>query len=162
MLKAESLPVREHSHSKPGRPVPRSAPLTRQPVRLSHPWITPARCRLGAFILFALMIGIGALPGKADALSAVVYDKLLHFCAYAALSLLVFYGFTGELLNRALWTPPTIGVLGGIDESIQMLMPYRHAGLDDSAVDMLAAAACVGLLCLLHASESGAAARHAE
>lgn len=113
-------------------------------------FFTPGRCWMMAFVFFALMIGLGAIPGKANALSAVVYDKFLHILAYSFLSVLVFAGMPGTRRARACRTLILIGLLGALDETIQGFMSYRHANLGDWETDMLAAMLCVGLLMFLH------------
>lgn len=112
--------------------------------------VTPARCLMAAMLLYILMVLVGAVPGKAEALSAAVYDKLLHFSAYAVLSGLVYCGLSGRPVPRALRTLIVAGALGALDEAIQSFMPYRHANWADWRVDMLAALSCVVILILLH------------
>jgi len=112
--------------------------------------VTPARCLMAAILLYVLMVLVGAIPGKAEALSAAVYDKLLHFSAYAVLSGLLYAGLSGRPVPRALRTVIIAGALGALDEAIQSVMPYRHANWDDWRVDMLAALSCVALLIVLH------------
>lgn len=112
--------------------------------------ITPKRCLLAAFLLFLLMVCLGAIPGKAMAASAVVSDKLLHFTAYSILSILLYCGMSGTRLNRGLRTFLLIGVLGGLDEVIQSFLPYRNFSRLDWEINMLAAAICVSFLMLAH------------
>ena len=107
-------------------------------------------CLIAAIAFFCAMVAIGAVPGTADALSAVFYDKLLHFTAYALISTLVYAGLRGTPAVRALCTLAFIFVLGSIDETIQLLLPYRSPNWLDWKFDMLAALTCVGLLMLLH------------
>ncbi|HZW12785.1 MAG TPA: VanZ family protein [Noviherbaspirillum sp.] len=121
--------------------------------------VTPARCLMAAALLYALMVLVGAVPGKAEAMSAAVYDKLLHFAAYAVLSGLVYLGLRGRPAPRALRTLIVTAVLGGLDEAIQSFMPYRHANWADWRVDMLAALSCVALMILLHPLYSQLATR---
>jgi VanZ family protein len=115
-------------------------------------FITPRRCLFAALTFFALMIAAGAIPGKAEAASSVVGDKLLHFIAYAVLTGLVFGATRANLLStgqHALYTLLVIAVLGVVDESIQALLPYRNANWADWKIDMLASISCVALLVLL-------------
>lgn len=112
-------------------------------------FITPQRCLMTACAFFALMVAIGAIPGEATALSAMVPDKLLHFTAYACLSGLIYGGLAGGMASRALRALLLIALLGGLDEAIQSFMPYRSADLADWAFDMLAALSGVLLLPLL-------------
>lgn len=109
-----------------------------------------------------LMIALGAIPGKAQALSTAVYDKLLHFLAYALLSSLVYSGLEGRPARRALRTVAIVGALGALDEMVQALMPYREANWIDWKVDMMAAVSSVLLLMLLFHFYSVLNARTAE
>lgn len=112
--------------------------------------ITPTRCLAVAFAFFALMVAIGAIPGNAKAASATIDDKVLHFVAYACLSGLIYGGLAGRLVSRAVRTLLAIALLGGLDETIQIFMPYRSADLADWEFDMLASLSCVVALTLLH------------
>ena len=122
--------------------------------------ITPKRCRLAAFAFFALMVAIGAIPGEAKALSAMVDDKLLHFAAYSCLAGMIYFSLAGGPANRALRTLLAIALLGGLDETIQSFMPYRSADLADWAFDMLAALFVVLLLPLLPFLSTAMTRRH--
>lgn len=123
--------------------------------------LTPRRCRAAAILFFLLMVGIGSVPGKAQALSAAVHDKYLHFAAYALLSALLYGSLAAGSSLRGLRTLAVAGVLGAIDEAIQALLPYREAALADWQVDMLAALSCVLVLSLLTSWYSRFAARAA-
>lgn len=111
-----------------------------------HQIMTPRSCRYGALAFFAVLILVGAIPGKAEALSAVFYDKVLHFVAYASLSALVYGAIPGTPTVRAIRTLLIIGTLGAADEAIQSLLPYRSANAVDWVVDMIAAVASVSIL----------------
>ena len=112
--------------------------------------MSQSSCLVAAIAFFCVMVAIGAVPGTANAFSAVIYDKLLHFTAYALISTLVYAGLRGEPAARALRTLVFIFVLGSIDELIQLLLPYRNPNWLDWKFDMLAALTCVGMLMLLH------------
>lgn len=101
-----------------------------------------------AVCFFLLMVGIGAIPGEATKLSAVVDDRVLHFCAYMLLSCLIYAGLAGNVHHRALGTFALILILGLLDEALQSLMPYRVSDLGDLGYDILAAAASVLLMSL--------------
>jgi len=117
--------------------------------------MTPRHCLLAALVFFTLMVGIGALPGKAQALSNMVYDKLLHFIAYGLLTGLLYLGMRGRPLSRALRTVLAVALLGAADEALQAAMPYRQANWMDWKFDMLASLSCVLVLFLLHTLRSG-------
>jgi VanZ family protein len=91
------------------------------------------------FVFFALMVIIGAIPGEAENLSSMVDDRLLHFSAYCLLTGLVYSGLNGSTPLRALKAFVIIGLLSGLDETIQGFMAYRHADMKDLVFDFLAA-----------------------
>lgn len=129
-------------------------PLPRTPTRHLTNFITenltPRRCLLAAVLMFILMVALGAIPGKAQELTSVVHDKLLHFLAYGLLSALIYGSLSGEPVERGLRTLIAIGTLGALDEAIQALLPYREASWLDWEVDMIAGLTCVVLLALRH------------
>lgn len=112
--------------------------------------VTPRHCLSAALVIFVLMVGIGALPGNALAMSTLVYDKALHLIAYAFLSGLLYAGLSGGLLSRAMRTLLVVGLFGAADEAIQAWLPYRTANWIDWEVDMLAAIFIVTVAGLLH------------
>lgn len=95
------------------------------------------------------MVLAGAVPGEAQALSDAVGDKLLHLGAYSFLTCALYYGMRGTIMGRASRTMLMIGLLGGLDEAIQSLMPYRNANVTDWAFDMLAGGLTLTILILL-------------
>lgn len=120
------------------------------------------RLRLAALLLsFALVVGLGAIPGQADALSQQVGDKLLHVLAYGAMAALCFHALQANALLRAVFTVGTIALLGLADESIQSLLPYRNASLRDWWFD-IGTAAIVALVLLLRARHTQATESHAK
>lgn len=107
-------------------------------------------CLIAAIAFFCVMVAVGTVPDNANALSAVIYDKLLHFTAYALLSTLMYVGLRGTPATRALGTLAFIFVLGSIDAMLQFILPYRTPNLLDWKFAMLATLTCVGMLMLLH------------
>lgn len=101
-----------------------------------------------AVTFFVAMIAIGAIPGEADALSAKIPDKLLHFLAYSFLTCCLYVSIPGDKLRRAWISLLLVGVLGALDETIQRFMPYRSCDLADWLFDMLAALTSVAVLSL--------------
>jgi VanZ family protein len=98
-------------------------------------------------IFFALMIGLGSLPGQADALSARFGDKLLHLIAYVCCSVLCYRVWIAPRRQRILLTVAMVALLGLIDEGIQAALPYRNASFVDWCFDLLAALIAIsGLL----------------
>lgn len=112
-------------------------------------FVTPRRCLLAAAFLFLLMIAVGSIPGQAEAVNAAVGDKLMHFLAYAALTVLVFGGLPGDPFTSAIRTLLVIALMGATDEAIQALLPYRHANWSDWTIDLLAASSSVAVMLVL-------------
>lgn len=110
------------------------------------------RPRLLALLLlfFAFMVGIGALPGEADALSARFGDKLLHVLAYGLMSAICFHIPRAGAGARTGFTLGMIALLGLADEAIQSLLPYRNASLADWWFDIGSAAIVASVLTLLY------------
>ena len=98
---------------------------------------------------FLLMVGLGSIPGEANALSDRYGDKLLHTLAYGFMAGLCFRALVATPLLRALLTVVAIALLGMIDEAIQSLLPYRNASLADWCFDIGSAAIVAALLLLL-------------
>jgi VanZ family protein len=115
--------------------------------------LQPRHWRMAAALFFMLMIAIGAIPGEARTLSALIDDKLLHFAAYGLQSALVFKSLSGGLRGRALRTLLLIAALGALDEILQSLMPYRNADLADWLFDLLAALWAIALLLVLRTAQ---------
>ena len=113
------------------------------------------RCRSATGIFFLLMIAIGSIPGKADALSAATNDKFLHFCAYSTLSVLLYLGLGGSTLRRVLGTLLVIALLGLTDETIQYFLPYRNSNTLDWLFNMMAAALSVTLCSAFQHTRTG-------
>lgn len=104
--------------------------------------LTPAYARLrywGAMALFALIVIIGSIPGaRADA-AEVASGVVLHSCAYAVLTFLVFTGSSGTPAQRAMKAVLTIAAMGIVDELVQSFLPYRHGAVGDWLVDCTSA-----------------------
>lgn len=122
--------------------------------------LTPAYARLrywGAMALFALIVIIGSIPGaRADA-AEVASGVVLHSCAYAVLTFLVFTGSTGTPAQRASKAVLTIAAMGFIDETVQSFLPYRHGAVGDWMVDMASATVTSSLLWALWTNRKVAA-----
>lgn len=99
-------------------------------------------------LFFALMVGIGALPGEAELLSARFGDKLLHVLAYGLMAAICFHVPRAGSATRAAFTLGMIALLGLADEAIQSLLPYRNASLADWWFDIGTAAIVASVLAL--------------
>ena len=104
-------------------------------------------------LFFVLMVGIGSVPGQASSLSAHFGDKPLHFSAYAVMAFLGFQSINAHRWIRITFSLILIASLGLIDESIQALLPYRHASLADWGFD-IAAAIVMNFILSLHTREN--------
>lgn len=104
--------------------------------------LTTAHARLrywGAMAMFALIVIIGSIPGaRADA-AEVASGVVLHSCAYAVLTFLIFTGSNGTAAQRASKAVLTIAAMGALDEAVQSFLPYRHGAIGDWLVDCSAA-----------------------
>ncbi len=98
-----------------------------------------------AAVFYVAMLLVGNLPGNAQAMSREFGDKLLHFAAYGCLAGAIYLSFTRY---RAVITLAGIALLGGLDELIQSLFPYRSSDLMDLLTDLLSAVAAIALLSL--------------
>lgn len=109
-----------------------------------------ARLRyLGAWTIFALILIIGSIPGaRADA-GEVASGVVLHSCAYAVLTFLLFTGGDGTPGQRAVKAVLTIAAMGALDELIQTFLPYRHGAVHDWLVDTTAALVTASLMWML-------------
>jgi len=112
-----------------------------------------ARLRyLSAWTMFALIVIIGSIPGaRADA-AEVASGVVLHSCAYAVLTFLVFTGGSGAPGQRALKAVLTIALMGAFDEVVQSFLPYRHGAVHDWLVDCTAALVTASLMWMLWAT----------
>jgi len=109
----------------------------------------------GGADFFLLMIGIGAIPGEAQALSGRVGDKLLHTLVYGFIAALLFRAAPGSALSKATIAFGMSSLLGLFDETLQWLLPYRNASLADWCFDSAAALLVVLTLFFLQRRQAG-------
>ncbi len=117
-----------------------------------------ARLRYGsALAMFALIVIVGSIPGaRADA-AEVASGVVLHSCAYAVLTFLVFTGGSGVPAQRAIKAVATIAAMGAFDELVQSFLPYRHGAIGDWLVDCTAALVTASLMWILWSTRKVAA-----
>jgi hypothetical protein len=108
------------------------------------------RCLIAAALLFGLLLVLDAMPNLLAALSSFTGEKLLRFSAYATLSILIYAGLSGSSAARALITLSLAGIMRGVEEATQLMLPYHSANLLGWKFDMLAVLTCVGMLMMLH------------
>lgn len=109
-----------------------------------------ARLRyITAYTLYALILILGSLPGARQEIGNVASGLILHSCAYAGLTFLLFTGGRGVARQRALKAVLTIAAMGALDETVQSFFPYRHGSAGDWAVDCIASLVTASILWLL-------------
>ena len=93
-----------------------------------------------ALVLLAQIFTLGSLPFEI----VEPWDKVWHFLAYGALTLLLWIATRG---HRPVLVVAAVMLLGGIDELRQAWLPSRSADPFDFLADLAAAfttAACIG------------------
>lgn len=114
--------------------------------------LTPSHARLrywSAIVLYLMILVIGSIPGARKDIGDVASGLVLHSCAYAGLTFLLFTGSRGEAASRALKAVLTIALMGALDEYVQSFFPYRHGAVSDWLVDCSAALAMAAAMWLL-------------
>lgn len=99
-----------------------------------------------AIVLYLLILVLGSIPGARADIGSVASGLVLHSCAYAGLTFLLFTGGSGTLLQRAVKAVLTIAAMGALDEYVQSFFAYRHASVSDWMVDCNAAVLSAALL----------------
>ncbi|GAA4335866.1 hypothetical protein GCM10023144_29620 [Pigmentiphaga soli] len=98
------------------------------------------QCLWAAAVFYALMIGIGSIPGEANELGRFLPDTVLHFTAYGFLSFLLCIGLGPRTGAALVWRVlALIALMGLVDETIQSTLSYRTADIKDWLVDMASA-----------------------
>jgi VanZ family protein len=106
----------------------------------------------GALAVVAQIFTLNALPFEL----VEPWDKLWHFLAYAALTLLLWIGTDGR---RPFLVVTAVMLLGAGDELRQALLPARHADALDFAADAFAAAFTGATLIFLQSNRRGEGSR---
>lgn len=89
--------------------------------------------------LSVLVLILGSIRGARADIGKYASGPMLHFCAYAILTFLIFSGSAGTPLARAIKATLTVMLLGAIDEVVQSFFSFRDASVLDWAVDCSAA-----------------------
>ena len=87
-----------------------------------------------------LILILGSIRGARADIGRYASGPMLHFCAYAILTCLIFSGSAGTPLARASKAALTVMLLGAIDETVQSFFSFRDASVLDWGVDCSAAA----------------------
>lgn len=108
------------------------------PQFLSYLLLDPRLNKLryaAAILIFLSIVITGSIPGARAGIGHYAPGVVLHSSAYAGLALLWFTASSGSAASRTLATVLAIAVMGGIDEGVQSLFPYRGADVRDWIVD---------------------------
>src|SRR5471030_49032 len=84
--------------------------------------LTSSHARLrywSAIALYLLILILGSIPGARAEIGNVASGLVLHSCAYAGLTFLLFTGGSGTLPQRAAKAVLTIMLMGALDEYVQ-------------------------------------------
>jgi hypothetical protein len=100
----------------------------------------------GAFLMFALIVVAGAIPGARAELVQFGPGFALHSIAYASLTFLLYTGSTGSRGRRALRAVLIVALMGALDECVQSFLPYRTGTPTDWLVDCAASLITAALL----------------
>jgi VanZ family protein len=114
--------------------------------------LTPSHARLrywSAIVLYLMILVIGSIPNARKDIGEVASGLVLHSCAYAGLTFLLFTGGRGGVAARAVKAVLTIALMGALDEYVQSFFPYRHGAVSDWLVDCAAAVAMAAAMALL-------------
>lgn len=102
-----------------------------------------------ALVLYLMILVLGSIPGARSDIGAVAPGVVLHSCAYAGLTFLLFTGSSGSAALRAIKAVLTVMAMGAFDELVQSFLPYRHGAVSDWAVDTAAAMVTASVMWLL-------------
>lgn len=119
------------------------------PVLFSLLFLDPRYQRLryaAAFIAYAAIVAMGAVPGARAEIGNYASGIVLHTLAYGAITVLLFTGSAGSAPARALKSVLTVAAMGAVDELVQSVLPYRRGAVSDWLVDCNAAVLVAALL----------------
>ncbi len=102
-----------------------------------------------AILIFLSIVITGSIPGARAGIGHYAPGVVLHSSAYAGLALLWFTASSGSAASRTLATVLAIAVMGGIDEGVQSLLPYRGADVRDWMVDCSSALVTCAILWMI-------------
>ena len=92
-----------------------------------------------AIALYLMILALGSVPGARTDIGEYAPGIVLHFSAYAGLTLLLFGGSNGNRLDRSIKSVATVMAMGAVDELVQSFLPYRHGAVSDWLIDCSAA-----------------------
>lgn len=113
-----------------------------------------------AFGVYALIVILGSIPGGRQEIedlrtgmgipSGTHSGWWLHALSYGFITAMLFGGLGRPAFSSALRCLIIIAFMGGIDEGIQTLLPYRSGKMPDWEVDVLSGMFCLVILWLIH------------
>jgi VanZ family protein len=109
-----------------------------------------------AIALYLMILALGSVPGARTDIGEYAPGIVLHFSAYAGLTLLLFGGSNGNRLDRSIKSVATVMAMGAVDELVQSFLPYRHGAVSDWLIDCSAALLTALLLWALWPKLQGA------
>ena len=102
-----------------------------------------------AIMLFLAILVAGSIPGARAEIGQYAPGVMLHSTAYSVLALLWFTASRGSAASRTVATVLAIAVMGGIDELVQSMFPFRGADVRDWMVDCSSAVITCAILWLI-------------
>jgi VanZ family protein len=109
-----------------------------------------------AFILYILILVLGSIPHARAAIGELASGAVLHSLAYATITFLLFTGFGGNRLGRAVRALAIVALMGALDEYVQHFFPYRTTALGDWITDCSASIFTVLVLSMLRRHDATA------
>ncbi len=109
-----------------------------------------------AIALYLMILALGSVPGARTDIGEYAPGIVLHFSAYAGLTLLLFGGSSGNRFDRSIKSVATVMAMGAVDELVQSFLPYRHGAVSDWLIDCSAALLTALLLWALWPKLQGA------
>ena len=108
--------------------------------------LSPRLHYVAAWLMYALILILGCVPGARADLGQLAPGYLLHALAYGSLTCLLFSGGKGTPATRAAKAVLIVALMGALDEFVQTFVPYRSGKLSDWAFDVAVSLATAGLL----------------
>lgn len=99
-----------------------------------------------ALTLFALILILGSIPGARQDIGHYASGLILHSCAYAGITFLLFTGGAGTLAARAVKAVLIVAAMGACDELVQSFLPYRRGAVGDWVVDVTSAVVTAAIM----------------
>jgi hypothetical protein len=102
-----------------------------------------------AFVLYFFIILLGSIPHARAAIGELASGVILHSLAYAIITFLLFTGFKGNRLRKAVRALLVVALMGALDEYVQHFFPYRTAAVGDWITDCSASLLTIFVLSMV-------------